>query len=39
MRDQMFPRKPLAKSDIPVAAVAKTEAPAAEKKGGKAAKK
>lgn len=40
MRDQMFPRKPLAKSDIPVA-VAKTEAPAADKdkKGGKAAKK
>jgi carboxypeptidase Q len=29
MRDQMFPRKPLAKSDIPVAAVAKTEEPAA----------
>jgi hypothetical protein len=39
MRDQMFPRKPLAKSDIPAAAVAKTEAPAADKKSGKGAKK
>jgi carboxypeptidase Q len=35
MRDQMFPRKPLAKSDIPVAAVAKVEEPAA--KGAKKA--
>jgi hypothetical protein len=35
MRDQMFPRKPLAKSDIPVAAVVKAEEPAA--KGGKKA--
>jgi carboxypeptidase Q len=33
MRDQMFPRKPLAKSDIPVAPVVKAEDSAA--KGGK----